>query len=79
MKTIQYIRGDATSPQTEGKKIIAHICNDIGGWGKGFVKAISNRWSDPENEYRNGLNVGEISVLVKFRWFRLKKQSGYAI
>lgn len=69
MKTIQYIRGDATSPQTEGKKIIAHICNDIGGWGKGFVKAISNRWSDPENEYRKWFKrrgnfcLGEIQMV----------------
>jgi hypothetical protein len=34
MKTILYLKGDATNPQVEGNKIIAHICNDIGGWGK---------------------------------------------
>lgn len=34
MKTIQYIKGDATCPHAEGNKIIAHICNNIGGWGK---------------------------------------------
>lgn len=44
MKTIQYLKGDATNPQVEGNKIITHICNDIGGWGKGFVLAISKRW-----------------------------------
>lgn len=52
MNTIQYIKGDATTPQSEGIKIIAHICNDIGGWGKGFVLAISKRWENPEAEYR---------------------------
>ena len=49
---ITYIKGDATSPQTAGMKIIAHICNDIGGWGKGFVLAISKRWQEPERQYR---------------------------
>lgn len=52
MKTIQYITGDATNPKAGGNKIIAHICNDIGGWGKGFVTAISKRWKKPENAYR---------------------------
>ncbi len=42
---ITYKKGDAT-------KVIVHICNDIGGWGKGFVKAISKRWKEPEKEYR---------------------------
>lgn len=49
---IHYIKGDATVPQATGKKIIAHICNDRGGWGKGFVLAISKRWQQPEQEYR---------------------------
>ena len=51
--TITYIKGDATSPQAKGVKIIAHICNNLGGWGKGFVLAISKRWPLPEQEYRN--------------------------
>jgi O-acetyl-ADP-ribose deacetylase (regulator of RNase III) len=32
--------------------VIAHICNDRGGWGKGFVLAISKRWPEPEAAYR---------------------------
>jgi len=69
MKTIQYLKGDATDPQIEGNKIIAHICNDIGGWGKGFVMAISKRWKKPENEYRkwfqseDNFNLGEIQII----------------
>ena len=50
---IQYIKGDATKPLTNGNRIIVHICNDIGGWGKGFVMAISNRWQEPEIKYRD--------------------------
>jgi O-acetyl-ADP-ribose deacetylase (regulator of RNase III) len=49
---INYIKGDATDPKAEGNKIIVHICNDIGGWGKGFVMAISKRWKAPEQQYR---------------------------
>lgn len=52
MNSINYLRGDATAPQAKGTKIICHICNDLGGWGKGFVLAISKRWSEPEADYR---------------------------
>ena len=49
---IHYVKGDATAPQGEGPKIIAHVCNDRGGWGAGFVLAISKRWPEPEEAYR---------------------------
>lgn len=57
-----YLKGDATAPQGEGGKIIAHICNDAGGWGAGFVVAISRRWAEPESAYR--------------RWARGEAQTG---
>ena len=56
MNEINYITGDATQPDAEGKKIIVHVCNDIGGWGKGFVLALSKRWKQPEAEYRRWHN-----------------------
>lgn len=49
---IEYIEGDATNPGADGPRIIVHVCNDIGGWGKGFVVAISRRWKQPEAAYR---------------------------
>jgi len=52
MEHINYVKGDATQPQASGNKIIAHVCNDIGNWGKGFVLALSARWPQPEQEYR---------------------------
>lgn len=52
MTSITYLKGDATSPQAKGVKVITHICNTIGGWGKGFVLAVSRRWPEPEKEYR---------------------------
>ncbi|CAL9645106.1 hypothetical protein SUDANB176_06451 [Streptomyces sp. enrichment culture] len=52
MLGITYVRGDATVPSVRGVKVIAHVCNDIGGWGKGFVLAVSRRWPEPEAAYR---------------------------
>lgn len=52
MGEITYVRGDATTPQGKGVKVIAHVCNDLGGWGKGFVLALSRRWPEPETAYR---------------------------
>lgn len=49
---IIYLKGDATAPTGGGKKIIVHICNDLGMWGKGFVMAISKRWRIPEQVYK---------------------------
>lgn len=52
MSEITYVRGDATAPHGKGVKLIAHVCNDLGGWGKGFVVAVSRRWAEPEAAYR---------------------------
>ncbi|WP_433454177.1 macro domain-containing protein [Streptomyces sp. CA-142005] len=52
MSGIMYVRGDATVPSVKGVKVIAHVCNDIGGWGKGFVLAVSRRWPETEAAYR---------------------------
>ncbi|MGJ5892509.1 Appr-1-p processing protein [Streptomyces sp. V2] len=52
MPEITYTRGDATTPSVKGVKVIAHVCNDSGGWVKGFVLALSRRWPQPEASYR---------------------------
>jgi O-acetyl-ADP-ribose deacetylase (regulator of RNase III) len=49
---INYVIGDATDPNGSEPKIIVHVCNDIGGWGRGFVMAITKRWPRPEQRYR---------------------------
>jgi O-acetyl-ADP-ribose deacetylase (regulator of RNase III) len=70
MTAINYIKGDATCPQAKGVKIICHVCNDIGKWGKGFVLAISQRWEQPEAEYRvwyqSGMKAGFELGAVQF-------------
>jgi len=65
MKTITYLKGDATVPQAKGNKIIVHVCNNIGGWGKGFVVAISKRWPEPEKAYRE--------------WYRNRAKNNFAL
>ena len=52
MIDLKIIKGDATSPQAKGNRIVAHVCNDLGKWGKGFVMAVSARWPEPEEAYR---------------------------
>jgi O-acetyl-ADP-ribose deacetylase (regulator of RNase III) len=62
---IEYVVGDATLPQGRGPRIIAHVCNDAGGWGKGFVLPLSRRWPGPETAYRS--------------WYRERATSGFAL
>lgn len=49
---ITYRVGDATMPEGDGKKIIIHVVNNLGLWGRGFVLAISKRWREPEERYK---------------------------
>ena len=65
MTTIRYIKGDATSPQASGTKMICHILSDAGGWGKGFVLAISKRWKQPEKEFRE--------------WYKNRNENDFAL
>lgn len=70
---ITYLKGDATDPQAKGTKIIAHICNDKGGWGRGFVLAISKKWKEPEADYRKWYNKGPDFELGKVRYIEVEK------
>ena len=58
--TIEYRVGDATRPpEGPGSKIIAHVSNDAGGWGRGFVVSLSRRWPEPERAYREWHKTNE--------------------
>jgi hypothetical protein len=61
---IEYLKGDATSTyKTSGTRLIIHICNDCGGWGRGFVVSLSNKWHEPMTRYKawyNSLCTGRI-------------------
>lgn len=78
MSEITYVRGDATAPFGKGVKVIAHVCNDLGGWGKGFVLAVSRRWPEPEAAYRRwhrerakndfGLGAVQLVQVAPYTW-----------
>ncbi|SFF82996.1 macro domain-containing protein [Streptomyces mirabilis] len=78
MSEITYVRGDATAPSVKGVRLIAHVCNDIGGWGKGFVLALSRRWPEPQAVYRAwhrdrahndfGLGATQFVQVEKYVW-----------
>lgn len=61
-RKIEYVTGDATQPPGgppgSGARFIAHICNDQGGWGSGFVVALSRRSKNPELCYRQWYRYG---------------------
>lgn len=55
MGSIKTIEGDATKPQTatDKVKVITHVCNDIGGWGSGFVLALNKTFgTGPKDDYK---------------------------
>lgn len=61
MQPITYVSGDATQPVGDGPKILVHVCNDRGRWGKGFVLSLSKRWKDVEAEYRRWHDEGGLT------------------
>ncbi len=76
---IQYKVGDATLPSISGQAIIAHICNDIGGWGAGFVLALSERWQQPEKQYhqwyRDGMAASPPFALGETQFVRVSEST----
>jgi O-acetyl-ADP-ribose deacetylase (regulator of RNase III) len=74
MAEVNYIIGDATNPKIEGNKIIVHVCNDIGGWGKGFVMAISKRWKQPEQHYREWFKSNDNFSLGQVQFVQVEEE-----
>lgn len=67
---IEYVTGDATKPVGDGPKIIAHVVNNLGLWGAGFVLAVSRRWRQPETSYlawragRDNFELGQVQFVM---------------
>lgn len=59
-RSLHYVNGDASKAQFgKGKKVITHVCNDMGRWGKGFVMAITDTWGKhPGRLYRKWHKAG---------------------
>jgi len=53
---LYHVVGDATQP-VKSPAIIAHVCNDEGKWGSGFVLALGKAHPQAESEY-HGLTPG---------------------
>lgn len=60
--TYKVVLGDATLPQGSGLKLIPHICNNVNGWGAGFVVSLSKKWSEPEKAYHNWYHDRSCSI-----------------
>ncbi len=62
---IQYVTGDVTSPLGEGERIVAHVCNDEGKWGRGVSGAIGRRWPAAEGAFRGWktARLGSIQIV----------------
>lgn len=65
---ITYLTGDATQP-VKKPALIMHVCNDVGGWGRGFVLALSKRWPEVEAGYRGlahttGYDLARVQYVV---------------
>lgn len=56
---MKIIRGDATCPIGPGVKIIAHVVNDIGKFGKGFALALARRFPECRDDYIDWHHSGE--------------------
>ena len=66
MAKLTYLVGDALSPVGEGHKFIPHVVNNRHGWGKGFVVALSAKWSKPQLSYKlwlTGFELGKIQLI----------------
>lgn len=70
--SITYLKGDATKPIGDGNKIIVHICNDIGRWGKGFVLALSKRWPQPEKAFKDWFKSKENFALGQTQFVQVE-------
>jgi O-acetyl-ADP-ribose deacetylase (regulator of RNase III) len=57
---INFVKGDATKAvSSSGSPVaIAHVCNNLGGWGKGFVLSLSAMNPAPERPYRASFSKG---------------------
>lgn len=72
--SIVYVQGDATDPVGSGPRLIVHVCNDVGKWGKGFVLAISKRWAAPEQAYQRLFGGGAAPVLGEVQFVSVGAQ-----
>jgi hypothetical protein len=57
---IYFLVGDAAKPAVGGHQLLVHVVNDRGGWGKGFVQALSHHYAGVEKFYRDWFRRGSL-------------------
>ena len=80
---IHYVIGDATRPETltRAPTIIAHVTNNQGGWGAGFVLALEDRFPGLGARWRrHAQRLGDVdvdAVRLSLVVFHMCAQDGY--
>ena len=52
---VKFKMGDCikAAQEADGLRVIVHCCNDIGGWGSGFVLSLNDAFGDVEEPYKS--------------------------
>lgn len=58
---LHYLIGDATLP-VKKPAMIVHVCNDVGGFGKGFVKSLAVRYPEAKIQYQKWYELGTMKL-----------------
>ena len=77
---IETIHGDVLTAPTKSPnalKIIPHVVNDNGGWGKGFVVSLSKKWPEPESAYRDWQEEGKTKIGFNSSTMEIPFKLGY--
>jgi hypothetical protein len=86
--TLRMVRGDATNPRGEGRRILAHIVNDrTPNWGAGFALEVRKTWSSVQEDFQRWVaadgsrlrlgNTHESRVDDSLSVLHMVAQSGY--
>lgn len=67
MAAVNYIIGDATEPVGDGDKLLVHICQNKGRFGKGFALVLASKWAETAASYRTWFRLGNIFYPNPFR------------
>lgn len=70
---IQYVKGDLFDHILHKKVMITHICNDVGGWGSGFVIPLAIHFPIAQQRYLQWFQVGNTISLQGYQEFALGK------
>jgi O-acetyl-ADP-ribose deacetylase (regulator of RNase III) len=58
MAKLHYLIGDATAP-VKRPAMLPHVCNDINGWGRGYVLALRDKYPESERQYHEWFRTGK--------------------